>query len=66
MVSKKSFTLLADSGKIPIFTVFSIIFEQDCSWNKPNIRIVEQLFSYSNGICSITSTRLIFSSKMMK
>ena len=30
MVSKKSFTLLVDTGKIPIFTVFSIIFEQDC------------------------------------
>ena len=29
MVSKKSFTLLVDTGKIPIFTVFSIIFEQD-------------------------------------
>ena len=31
MVSKKSFTLLVDTGTIPIFTVFSIIFEHDCS-----------------------------------
>ena len=30
MVSKKSFTLLVDTGTIPIFTVFSIIFEPDC------------------------------------
>ena len=30
MVSKKSFTLLVDTGKVPIFTVISIIFEQDC------------------------------------
>ena len=47
MVSKKSFTLLVDTGKIPIFTVFSIIFEQDCSGNKGSRK-------FSNkGICGL-------------
>ena len=31
MVYKKSFTLLVETGTIPIFTVFSIIFAQHCS-----------------------------------
>ena len=33
MVSKKSFTLLVDTGAVPIFTVFSIIFEHDCGYS---------------------------------
>ena len=44
MVSNKSFTLLVDTRTIPIFTVFSIIFEQVC------LRIY--IFSTSNTLGS--------------
>ena len=33
MVSKKSFTLLVDTGTIPIFAVVPIISDGDCSYN---------------------------------